>query len=160
MTMGLSRVYVILSAISFHYRRQGKVSPCDHVRVKLFMRGLKRLKSKIPVRRARPFTTAMLKKAVQHLVNNQSLVTWRTVWRMCVGFSCFLRWDDVQRLQVIPVCQYQLPECPQYLYFLPRWPTWSTTSIRLPPTTSYNFEVAKQIRLMPPTTALWPTAEL
>ncbi len=99
-TVGLSRVYLILSAITFHYRRLGKVSPCDHIRVKLFMRGLKRLKSKIPVHRAKPLTVAILKKVVAHLAIDESLVSWRTAWRMCVGFACFLRWDDMKRLKV------------------------------------------------------------
>ncbi len=97
---GLSRVYMFLSAISYHHRRLGSPSPCDHPQVKMFMKGLKRVDSTKPVKRARPLTVAMLTQMVQLLENDNSLVTWRTVWRAVISFTCFLRWDDVKRLQV------------------------------------------------------------
>ncbi len=97
---GLSRVYMFLSAISYHHRRLGSPSPCDHPQVKMFMKGLKRVDSTKPVKRARPLTLPMLVQMVQILDIDDSLVTWRTVWRAVITFTCFLRWDDVKRLQV------------------------------------------------------------
>ena len=97
---GISRVYAYLSAISYHHRRVGEDSPCDNIRVKMLMKGLKRQNKTVPVKRARPITVEMLENAVRHLDNEDSIVVWRTVWRMVVSFSCFLRWDDIRRLQV------------------------------------------------------------
>ncbi len=97
---GLSRLYTHLSSISYFHRRSGKVSPCDEPIVKMFMKGLKRVDSLKPVKRAKPLTVEILQKLVNLLDRDNSLVTWRTVWRSLIGFSCFLRWDDVSRLKV------------------------------------------------------------
>ncbi len=113
-SVGLSRVYTHLSAISFHYRKFGKTSPCDEVRVKMFMRGLKRKDSKQPVRRAMPLTLEILEKALDYLETDDSLTAWRTVWRMIVSFSCFLRYDDLRRLTV----RSKLPISISSLYIL------------------------------------------
>ncbi len=99
-TSGISRVYTYLSAISHNYRRIGKLSPCDDPRMKMFMKGLKRHDSKNPPKRAKPLTTTILAQLITLLDEDSSLVTWRTVWRSVIGFSCFLRWDDVRRLKV------------------------------------------------------------
>jgi hypothetical protein len=98
---GVSRVYSFLSAISFFYRRKGLTSPCDDVRVKMFMKGLKREASSQPVKKALPLTLEILEKAVLSLDTDDSLVRWRTVWRMVITFSCFMRFDDLIRLKVM-----------------------------------------------------------
>jgi hypothetical protein len=97
---GLSRVYTHLSAISYHFRRLGLPSPCDGPRVRMFMKGLKRVESVKPTRRARPITVPMLIRMVETLDHDDSLITWRTVWRAVITFTSFLRWDDVRRLSV------------------------------------------------------------
>ena len=43
----VSRIYIYLSAISHHYRRLGLVSPCDDVRIRMFMKGLRRTNSSV-----------------------------------------------------------------------------------------------------------------
>jgi hypothetical protein len=98
---GISRVYTHLSSISYNYRRLGKVSPCDDIRMKMFMKGLKRDARDQPVRRALPLTVDILEKAVRLLTESDTLIAWRTVWRIVISFSCFLRWDDTSRLKVI-----------------------------------------------------------
>jgi hypothetical protein len=98
---GLSRVYTHLSSISHHFRRRGLASPCDDIRVKLFMKGLKRKTSVKAPKRAKPLTLAILAACVQRLSDDDSIITWRTVWRMVISFSCFLRFDDLKRLKVI-----------------------------------------------------------
>jgi len=100
-TCGLSRLYVHLSAISHFYRSKGLDSPCDNSRVKMMMRGIKRQESlDVPVRRVKPLTVQILSEALT-LLTDDSLVTWRTVWRMHITFFCFLRFDDLKRLKVI-----------------------------------------------------------
>jgi hypothetical protein len=98
---GLSRVYAYLSCISYRHRKLGLTSPCDDIRVRMFMKGLKRSLSKKQVKRALPLTMEILEKAVQHLENDDSIIVWRTVWRMVITFSCFLKWDDISKLKVI-----------------------------------------------------------
>lgn len=66
----------------------------------MFMKGLKRRDANKTVRRAKPLTMAMLKKAMTSLSKKSGLMAWRTIWRMCIGFTCFLRWDDIRRLKV------------------------------------------------------------
>jgi len=95
-----NRVYTHLSGISFHYRRKGKTSPCDSPRIKMYMKGLKRVQSLKPVKRAKPMTVAILKKAIKSLNSESNLISWRTIWRMCIAFFGFLRWDDISRLKV------------------------------------------------------------
>jgi hypothetical protein len=102
---GLSRVYTYLSSISYHYRRVGRPSPCDDQRVKMFMKGLKRVDSVKPTRRARPLTLQMLQQMIQLLETDDSLLTWRTVWRAVITFTTFLRWDDVKRLKVFDLIE-------------------------------------------------------
>ncbi len=98
--VGTSSVYTQLSAIAFHYRRKGLSSPSDDTRVRMFMKGLKKSQVGHVVKRAKPMTVAILKRAVRRLAADGSLTTWRTVWRMCIGFSNLLRWDDMSRIQV------------------------------------------------------------
>jgi len=38
-TVSVSRLYVLLSSISHHYRARGLVSPCDNSMVKMMMKG-------------------------------------------------------------------------------------------------------------------------
>jgi hypothetical protein len=99
---GISRLYTHLSAISYFHRRSGKISPCDEPIVKMFMKGLKRSDSLKPIKRAKPLTVDILCKLVDLLDHDRYLITWRTVWRSVIGFSCFLRWDDISRLKVFP----------------------------------------------------------
>jgi hypothetical protein len=65
------------------------------------MKGLKRSLSTRQVKRALPLIMDILEKAVQHLQIDDSIIVWRTVWRMVVTFSCFLRWDDISKLKVV-----------------------------------------------------------
>jgi len=98
---GLSRLYVHLSAISHFYRARGLESPCDNSRVKMMMKGIKRQESQeIPIKRVKPLTVKILSESLALLTDN-SLVAWRTVWRMHICFFCFLRFDDLKRLKVI-----------------------------------------------------------
>jgi hypothetical protein len=64
------------------------------------MKGLKRSLSVKQVKRAKPLTMEILEKAVSHLNSDDSIIVWRTVWRMVITFSCFLRWDDISKLKV------------------------------------------------------------
>jgi len=99
-TCGLSRLYVHLSSISHFYRAKGLNSPCDNSRVKMMMRGIKRQESlDVPVKRVKPLTVKILSETLP-LLENASLVTWRTIWRMHICFFCFLRFDDLKRLKV------------------------------------------------------------
>ncbi len=97
---GVSNVYTHLSAVAFHFRRQRRASPCDDQAVKMFMRGLKRLESTKVVKRAKPITLPMIKKAIHTLSDTSAMWEWRTVWNMAISFCCFLRWDDLKRVQV------------------------------------------------------------
>jgi len=99
-TVKLNRVYAYLSSIAFFHRRKGLDSPCDHVTIKLFMKGLKRRDASKTVKRAKPLKASMIRRAIEHLGPRSGLMVWRTVWRMCICFALFLRFDDVKRLKV------------------------------------------------------------
>lgn len=66
----------------------------------MYMKGLKRVQSLKPVRRAKPMTTNILRKAIRALNSTSNLISWRTTWRICIAFYGFLRWDDISRLKV------------------------------------------------------------
>lgn len=97
---GVSRVYCHLSAISHWYKLKGKPILSDHPKVKMYMKGLKRVNARDrTVKRAKPINIQILNEAVEFLETKPDcLKTWRTVWRMHVSFFCFLRWDDLRRL--------------------------------------------------------------
>jgi len=97
---GLSAVYTHLSGVSFHHRRLGLDSPSDDSRVKMFMKGLKRKQSTVPVRRAKPINKDILLDLMKHMRKDHSLVAYRTVWRLIINFTCCLRFDDLRRLTV------------------------------------------------------------
>lgn len=119
-TVGVSRLYVLLSSIAHYYRSKGLSSPSDHTTVKMMMKGkltqifltmnhaliisiigLKRKESESKtVRRAKPLEMHMLAEALALLEHDHSLRTWRTVWRMFICYFCFLRFDDIKRLKV------------------------------------------------------------
>jgi len=49
---------------------------------------------------AKPITLPMLEEACRTLENDNSLRTWRTVWRMVICYFGFLRFDDIKRVKV------------------------------------------------------------
>jgi len=65
--------------------------------------GIRREESKnVPVKRAKPLTLKILEEALP-LLDDDSIKTWRTVWRMYICFFCFLRFDDLKRVKVMVV---------------------------------------------------------
>jgi hypothetical protein len=116
---GVSRVYCLLSAVAHHYRLKGLPALSDDTRIKMFMKGLKRINAKEKtVKRSRPMTLEILEEAASLLVDHEDLRTWRTVWRMHVSFFCFLRWDDLKRLTKGDVTHDSNEEGPFYILHL------------------------------------------
>ena len=128
---GVSNVYTHLSAIAFHFRRQRRPSPCDDQAVKMFMKGLKRLEAARVVKRAKPITVSMIKKAISSLTDTGTMREWRTVWCLTISFCCFLRWDDLKRVKVSPreCCILKIDHVKQIINDC-RWVTsrWKATS--------------------------------
>ncbi len=69
----------------------------------MFMRGLKRLEIEngtSTVTRAKPITPEIVCKLIALLDDDSGLVTWRTVWRIVIGYYMLYRWDDISRLRM------------------------------------------------------------
>jgi len=72
------------------------------------MKGLSRQNCTQQVKRAMPITKEMLDVLASRISDDDNLVTWRTLWRMCIAFTCFLRFDDIKRLKVLLKILYLL----------------------------------------------------
>ena len=88
---GVSIAYTHVSAIAFHYRAKGKVSPTDDQRISMYMKGLKRRNQGRKVNRAKPMTLEVLAAMRKVLKEKPNLVRWRTVWRSHMEFFLMLR---------------------------------------------------------------------
>ena len=97
----VSSAYTHLSCVAYHYRIAGKPSITESVSVSLYMKGLKRRNLQVPVKRATPMTPEILADLRKLLDKKQnSLVIWRTVWRVHIQFGLLLRFDDIRRFVV------------------------------------------------------------
>lgn len=88
-----------LAAISFEHKKFFMDSPTLNSGVKLVLEGVRREHAK-PSRQVKPFTLGVISKAVSLLSSTDSIMVWRTVWRMTVGLFAMLRFSEVTRISM------------------------------------------------------------
>jgi hypothetical protein len=86
-----------LAAVSFEHRKFCVESPTLNAGVRLVLEGREHAKSS---RQVKPFTLSLISRAVGQLPSSDSIMVWRTVWRMTVGMFAMLRFSEVTRIQV------------------------------------------------------------
>ena len=88
-----------VAAIGFRHDLSGLRSETSSPMVHRTIQGLKKLFNKPPVQKT-PVDQVMLKAMIDMLDQGASLVQWRTIWRMAIGYFTFARFSELIQLRV------------------------------------------------------------
>lgn len=94
----MSPIHAAVCAIAWAHKKAAKPSPTEHTLVKQMVEASRRIVGVKPVNRKKPLEAVQVKKIVQKFGDgNLSQLQMATLTTL--GFSAFLRWDDLSKLE-------------------------------------------------------------
>ena len=94
----MSTIYSAVYAIAWAHKKAGKASPTEHTLVKQIVEASRRIVGLKPVNRKQPLEAKHVKAIVEKF-SDGNLNQLQIATLIALGFSAFLRWDDMCKLQ-------------------------------------------------------------